>query len=518
MRTHSLPRTFSGGIRPGFWCGLCLAAMFFSGVAAGQDRKFPYEAVVDLDAEYVRCGPGPKYYPTDKLTRGSTVTVIRHDPGGWAMIAPPPESFSWINSEYVQRLDGHRGTVTANNIIVNVGSKLGDERSVYQRTLSKNDAVEILSEAKVVTERGPVMMYRIKPPAREYRWIATKALVPSSAFKGGPAGTPLKPPAAPLPNITGPIALETEMPSEPNEDPFAPTIPVSSGSKPAGPSMSAPIVATPLPNGPALTTSPPSSSPTTPVIGTIDPHRARFFEIDQQMRAMLQRDPLEWNLAAVEQDFVELDKQPIPPNLHAQIQSRLKHMQKYAKMQRDFTELHQLTSETKKRDAQLLSMQRQTEEQLRLLESGQVTTPSPTPIPQPGPTPAPSPTPRPAPGTPKPSSPSTSVPGPTVPISTGPRPSAPTPAPRPATPATPAGAPKFDGAGIVEKRSESGKPPYAIVAPDGRLLAYLQAPPELDLAPFVNFQMGVTGTRAFDAAVNADVIQVRGLQPVQLRQ
>lgn len=505
MRTHSLSRQ-----RSARWCAVISTfalMMLMSSSGWSQERKFPYEAVVDLDAEYVRCGPGPKYYPTDKLTRGQTVTVVRHDPGGWAMIAPPPESFSWINAEYVQRIDGKRGTVTANNIIVHVGSKLGDERSVYQRTLSKNDTVEILSEAKVVTERGPMTMYRIKPPAREYRWIATKALVPASAFKGGPAGAPLKPPAAPLPNITGPIALDTELPTAPEADPFAPAIPVSTGATPAGPEMSAPIVAAPISNGPSLGSTQPSPGPTTPAIGTIDPHRTRFYEIDEQMRAMLQRDPLEWNLDAVERDLLELNKQPIPPNLHVQIQSRLKHLQKYVRMQRDFTELHQLTSETKKRDAQLLSLQRKTEEQLRQLESGQVSAPSPTPIPQP----APSPTPRPAPVTPKPSL----TPGQVVPISTGTRPPVPAPSPRPANPAA---VPKFDGAGIVQKRSDEGKPAYAIVAPDGRLLAYLQPPAELDLAPFVNFQMGVIGERAFDAAVGADVIQVRGLQPVVLRE
>lgn len=498
MRTHSRSRHWSGRWHTVRCCVIGMTmVMLIAATGWSQDRKFPYEAVVDLDAEYVRCGPGPKYYPTDKLTRGQTVTVIRHDPGGWAMIAPPPESFSWINAEYVQRLDGNRGTITANNIIVHVGSKLGDERSVYQRTLSKNDAVEILNESKVATERGPVAMYRIKPPPREYRWIATKALVPASAFKGGPAGGPLKPPVVPLPNITGPIALGTELPSAPEDDPFAPTVPVSSGPKPAPP-----IVAAPVPNGPSLGTTPSANDSSVPASASTDPHRARFYEIDQQMRDMLKRDPLEWNLPAVEQLFVELDKQAIPPNLHSQVQSRLRQLQKYNKMQRDFHELHQLTSETKKRDAQLLSLQRQTEEQLRLLENGQ-TVPS-TPVSQP--VPAPTPTPRPAPVVPKPSQPTNNS-----------RQAAPV-SPTPSRPANPAAQPKFDGAGIVQKRSEDGKPPFAIVAPDGRLLAYLQAPPELDLAPYVNFQMGVTGTRAFDPTVDADVIQVRGLQPVQLRQ
>lgn len=490
-------------------CGLCLILSAITVVSA-QEKKFPYEAMVDLDAEYVRCGPGPKYYPTDKLARGQTVTVIRHDPGGWAMIAPPPESFSWIDAAYVQRLEGGRGTLTANNVIVHVGSKLGEERSVYQRTLSKNDGVEILGEAKVETERGPKTMYRIKPPPREYRWIATKALVAASAFKGGPAGAPLKPPTAPLPNIRGPIALETELPSQPGDDPFAPAIPVSSGPQPTA----SPVIAQPLSTstGPALGgSSTPAANGASPE-SQVDPLRARFYEIDYRMREMLKRDPLEWNIPGIEHEFAELSKEPLPPNLQSLIQTRLRQLQKHGKMQRDFVELHKLTAETRQRDAQLISLQRQTEDQLRALENGSISTPTPAPS-APRPAARPTPTPTPAPRQPLPRAGQPSGP----PVSTAPRPAPPTPAPA-ARPAPTVPAPKFDGAGIVQQRNDEGKPPFAIVAPDGRLLAYLQAPAELDLAPFVNFAMGITGARAFDETIKADVIQVQGLQPVQLQQ
>jgi len=352
-------------------------------------------------------------------------------------------------------------------------------------------------------------MYRIKPPPREYRWIATKALVAASAFKGGPAGAPIKP-TAPLPNIRGPIALETELPSQPGDDPFAPAIPVSSGPQLTQP----PIVAQPVAQGPSLGGAAQETKATTPGVPQTDPLRARFYEIDQRMRDMLKRDPLEWNIPGIEREFAELSKEPISPNLQSLIQTRMRQLQKHAKMQRDFVELHQLTTETRQRDAQLISLQRQTEDQLRSLENGTAPTPSsPMPTPTPRPT-APVPTPIPAkqvaPARPAPPAggPLVNVPGAT------PRQPTPAPSPRPATPA----APKFDGAGIVQKRSDEGKPPYAIVAPDGRLLAYLQAPPELDLSAFVDFAMGVTGARAFDESLKADVIQVQGLQPVQLQQ
>ena len=60
-------------------------------VLGAEERKFPYQAIVETDGEYVRSGPGPNFYPTDKLKKGDKVTVIRHDLGGWCMITPRSE-------------------------------------------------------------------------------------------------------------------------------------------------------------------------------------------------------------------------------------------------------------------------------------------------------------------------------------------------------------------------------------------------------------------------------------------
>jgi uncharacterized protein YgiM (DUF1202 family) len=57
-----------------------------------QSTTFPYEAIVDADDVYARSGPGKRYYPTMKVRSGLRVSVYRHDPGGWYMIAPPPGS------------------------------------------------------------------------------------------------------------------------------------------------------------------------------------------------------------------------------------------------------------------------------------------------------------------------------------------------------------------------------------------------------------------------------------------
>jgi hypothetical protein len=66
-------------------------------------------------------------------------------------------------------------------------------------------------------------------------------------------------------------------------------------------------------------------------------------------------------------------------------------------------------------------------------------------------------------------------------------------------------------------KSFPGGPQYALVVPGGKLLAYLVPSQGVDLRRAVNQSMGVIGDRSFRQEWGADVIVVRGLQPVQLR-
>ena len=182
-------------MRSPWFAALCLVLVgnFVAPVQA-QDRKFPYEAVIDVDGEYVRSGPGPNYYPTDKLQRGAKVMVHRHDPGGWCMIAPPAGSFSWILAKNVKKTDNDRGVLTANKVVVHVGSAINpDEFTTIQGNLSKGDAVEILGEKTFTFEDGPRLMYKVSPVKREWRWIPRKALVATDAIRSEPF--PAEPPA-----------------------------------------------------------------------------------------------------------------------------------------------------------------------------------------------------------------------------------------------------------------------------------------------------------------------------------
>ena len=429
--------------------GPLLFALSLAGsVADAQDRRFPYEAVVDVDEEFIRSGPGRVYFPTGKLARGDKVAVHRHDPGGWYMIAPPDGSFSWIQAEYVQRIDDKRGRLTANNVIVYVGSSLADERSVYQRTLSKGDTVEILDETIVNGERGPVSLYKIKPPSREYRWITGKSVVPAEGYRGRPAPK-FKPNLDPAPSIKGPIALEVD----PNGEAFAPS-PFQPDTKQEP--------QPPVKTGEQAPKDQPDES-------SLEAQRDELHELDRQFREMVVQDPTSWNLASLEQSYKSLDEATEHPSIRSSLQHRLRTVEKYARIQQDYVEFHQLTIATRQRDTQLASLQNQLE--------GAPQTPSRAAAAQ---------------------APAAHAPGPPVPR-------------RPGMP--------FDGAGIIERAAVSppGAPPFVLVNPDGRRLAYLQPPPGLDLNRYLRQSMGIYGERSHRPDFQSDLIVIRGMQPVRLR-
>ena len=173
-------------------------------VVRASDRKFPYEAIVNVeDGEFVRSGPGPKYYPTVRLRKGDRVIVHRHDPGGWCMISPPPGSFSWIRAEHVQKSGKDSGVLKTNGVVVHIGSTINPEEfTTVQANLSKSDAVEILGEKNFQFDDGPRLMYKISPVKREWRWIPRKSIVAVDALRSDPF-----PPEQPQrKKRTGPVA------------------------------------------------------------------------------------------------------------------------------------------------------------------------------------------------------------------------------------------------------------------------------------------------------------------------
>lgn len=171
--------------------GLAIAlAAVVSAPPAAAEPGFPAEARVTVDQAYVRSGPGPSFYPTDKLARGDTVEIYRRDPGDWYAVRPPRGSFTWVAARYVELGGDGLGTVAEENVPARVGSRFSTIREVIQVRLQRGETVEIVGRRDF---RGATW-YKIEPPSGEFRWLAGSDLDVAPAEEeadeiaaGGPA-------------------------------------------------------------------------------------------------------------------------------------------------------------------------------------------------------------------------------------------------------------------------------------------------------------------------------------------
>ena len=424
-------------------------------VVRAADRQFPYEAIVDVeDGENVRSGPGPKYYPTEKLRKGDRVMVHRHDPGGWCMIAPPPGSFSWVRAEHIQKNSNGTGVLKTSGVVVHIGSSINpDDFTTVQANLSQGDAVEILGEKNFSFEDGPRLMYKIKPVKREWRWIARKSIVATDALQS----EPFPQESSPKKKRTGPVAQLDEG------------------------SFAKPVSARPPQTSDEADTAERPSKQTSDdnAIRKTDPGselaRKQLEEIDQQFREMIHQDPSTWDLDSLQAQYEELDEEVSQASMTAAITLRQDAVKRYRKIQQDYADVFKLTADARQRDAQGAAMPGQ---QGSGVASNGSTSNSPSPA-------------NPA--------------RPPVPPST----SAPRSGPAPAFDGA--------GIVQKMAQTFPGGPQFVLITPEGRMLSFLQPAPGVDLNRHVGKAMGVVGQRVHRDDWNADVITVRSLQPVQLR-
>jgi hypothetical protein len=78
--------------------------------------------------------------------------------------------------------------------------------------------------------------------------------------------------------------------------------------------------------------------------------------------------------------------------------------------------------------------------------------------------------------------------------------------------------PRFDGAGLVQRSAltRRGAPPYVLLAPSGRVLAYLVPAPGVNLEGWIGRAAGVYGSRLPHPELKADLITVNRLTAVRL--
>ncbi len=352
--------------------GILLSLVLFGASLATAPRparaavkEFPYEAVVEADETYVRCGPGKNFYTTTKLTRGQHVTVRRHDPGGWFMIDPPAGSFSLIRVEDVVQ-EGNIATVKRldqGQACVRIGSAVDPTNdSIFQRKLSTGERAEILGEVMIPRKDRTVPMFRIRPPRGEYRWIEGNDLAPldpqiKQQQDNDPFTTPPRsqearndrqtPPAANATTIA--LSTTTASTSTTRTNSINGATNRTSGQPGKGKSGAG-----------ATTTTQKGRTPATQqvVIGAanFDP-RGRLDQIDVEFRDMIQKDPPSWNLGQIEQAYLELRQNPAAAGVANQVDLRFSALSHYKQVKAEYDDYYRLVSNTSRRDAELAAVE-----------------------------------------------------------------------------------------------------------------------------------------------------------------
>jgi len=286
--------------------------------AGAQSGSFPYEARVAAEETLARSGGGDAYYPTQRLTRGTVVRVHRHDPGGWYVIEPPEGSFSWIPERFMKRLSEQEGEVLEENVVASVGSEFGDETSVFQRRMKKGEKVSILGQRSIDTATGAQAMLKIRPPMRERRWVPGAALVPVDPDRQRQADNdPWRLPA----NGRRATAMAT----------------------PAAASLPAGLVEVPLVE----------PSEALQKVQQDKGEKQQLAELDRRFREMVLQDAATWDLDSLEGAYRELQGRLTNPQISGAVELRYGAIQRYRQRLAELLQVRQLQSQTEQRDAAL---------------------------------------------------------------------------------------------------------------------------------------------------------------------
>ncbi len=459
--------------------------------------EFPYAASVSSEKLMARSGPGSMFYETNVLSQGSAVTVHRHDPGGWYMIAPPSDSFSWIRSDYVTKITPDQGTITDNNVVVRVGSTVGEYLDVEQRRLNKGDRVAIIGEKQFEVSGRAVHFYKVTPPPGEFRWVKGDGLTAAAS------ATP-----------------------ERDADPFADVASRSSGVQLGNPLEDAQSSPFDEPSSAQLSSQSTTQSTTQSATAALTNADVKsdyqiLSMLDEQFRMMIGDDIENWKLDDLLHDYSKLQQETSSEALQHQVDLRLAAVERYSHKKQAHDQFVQLTTETERRDAQLLSQHNATATTQQT--AGQFSNHAMDGIPVGSFEPEIS-----AAGNVLPPLPNEQTALSASGIPQGMNPQIPpqfrqglelsSGTTMPVTGGNDAHVPEFSGAGIVQMnpRPTPNLPGYVLVNPQGQFLTFLHPAPGVNLASFVGRPAGAVGKRFQDPRINADVIVVEKLEAIEL--
>ena len=157
---------------------LVVGAALASSTAPATEPALPATVRVTAAHTYLRAGPGDDFYPTERLSAGSSVEVWAVDPSGYVAVRPVEGSFSWLRGTDIEPAAAAAGDPAARGVgvivtdgaVSRVGSQINDLRHVAQVALEAGERVRIIEEVLVTAGRHAGPWVRIQPPAGEFRW------------------------------------------------------------------------------------------------------------------------------------------------------------------------------------------------------------------------------------------------------------------------------------------------------------------------------------------------------------
>lgn len=155
--------------------GLIVVLVCLRAVPGMGRERLPYRAQIAFDDTPIFSGPNDGFYATDYLAAGSTVDVLRRDPGGWLAIRPPEGSFSWVPADRLEFTDrADEAEVIADRTQVWIGSRVETVRDHHwQVSLEPGHFVRVLGRRTLGDGRSSRAgeWLQIAPPHGELRWV-----------------------------------------------------------------------------------------------------------------------------------------------------------------------------------------------------------------------------------------------------------------------------------------------------------------------------------------------------------
>ena len=171
--------------------GVGALALLLGGPAGAdeEDSFAPYTATVVQTTADVLSGPGEKMYATNRLGKGSKVTVVGKREGGWLAIEPPEGSFSWVNARFLQPSEDRRHAIVVSRagapVPILIGSRLVEDPPTVRGSELKPGTILWTSWQKMSTDEG--YLVQVVPPPSEVRYIRADAVstTPDAAAVAG---------------------------------------------------------------------------------------------------------------------------------------------------------------------------------------------------------------------------------------------------------------------------------------------------------------------------------------------